>query len=82
MALPTERELCRKCGGPLSPGYVDAGAPLIPGTIFWHTGSAAADGPFSTGQPLAPIPFVGLNRWHRFPALHCPACKLVEISYE
>jgi hypothetical protein len=81
MALPSEADLCRKCGGLLKKGFIEGEAGLSAATILWLP-STPADSidPDYVGGELAPL---GLNRFGtspKFPARLCPNCKLVEFD--
>jgi hypothetical protein len=76
--LPSAVPPCRRCGKPMEPGWVEGdGAPVgSAGTISW---SPAGSGEL---EDLAPLPFWSWGASHRFPAIRCAACGIVEIDYK
>jgi len=85
MALPSEKDTCRRCGGPLEPGFVlgDAGNYNgIAATIRWEPMvPVLVPGETDEDTRLARLPFLRFQESPRFPALLCPACKVVEFQY-
>ena len=41
MALPSERDVCRKCGGPLKTGFIEGEGPWTQATILWEPATTA-----------------------------------------
>jgi hypothetical protein len=70
--------MCRKCGGPLRGGYVEADGMMAPATIYWYP---EAVNEYAIGEELAPLPFWRFSSSPRFPALLCPKCSLIEFSF-
>jgi len=83
MALPSEADLCRKCGRPLQKGFIDGeGGWGGSATIHWSpVDSSGAPDQYAVGLELAPAPLTRLGKSPTFPARLCPNCKLVEFEY-
>jgi hypothetical protein len=85
MALPSESQLCRKCGGKLMRGFVRGEAQgLQIATIEWVAEAepdADRDSEYSDVD-LAPLPLTIFGKEPNFPALLCPTCRIVEFHYE
>ena len=77
MALPTENEVCRKCGGRMVSGDVRGFAGPRHAAILF----TPADSPkgFSEGLRLTPVHFGPSSP--RLPALLCPSCGIVEFRF-
>ena len=79
MALPSEDEVCRKCGRPLLLGEVKGDAGVRPaGIVFIPANSPPWPAGPSAGLILTPLTF---GRSPRLPAKLCPSCQLVEFQY-
>ncbi len=82
MALPSERDVCRKCGGPLKTGFIEGEGPWTQATILWEPATTADSlDPMYASQELAPLPLTRFSAGPRFPARLCPSCRLVEFEY-
>jgi hypothetical protein len=83
MALPSEADICRKCGGRLKQGFISGEGPWTQATILWLPATAedALDPGYVGGNELAPLTFFRLSKDPKFPARLCPTCKLVEFEY-
>jgi hypothetical protein len=83
VALHSENELCRKCGGPLRRGTVEGeSGGFEPASIAWMPAVPDTNrSPYPEYEELAPVPLWGWSKSPRFPALLCPNCKIVEIHY-
>jgi len=82
MALPSEADLCRKCGGSLEKGFIAGEGPWSQGTVRWYpAGPGDAVDPYAVGIELAPAPLTRFGKYPAFPARLCPKCKLVEFEY-
>ncbi len=86
MALPSERESCRRCGGQMEEGVVVAGGGLggTAKTILWYPAKPGVL-PVSTdgSVPLSPLSARDLlvGRSPGFRALLCPSCRIVEFQF-
>jgi hypothetical protein len=82
MALRSEKESCRKCGGPLEPGFIrgDAGFSVAASMCWEPVDPGSLPGDFPTATRLAPLPLIRWQQSPRFPALLCPACRLIEFQ--
>ena len=85
MALPSEKDVCRRCGGQLEPGFIrgDAGNfNFIPSTIRWEAaGPGVLPLAFNDDTRLARLPYFRWQDSPRFPALLCPSCHIVEFWF-
>jgi Domain of unknown function (DUF6487) len=82
LALPSETETCRKCGGLLEKGIVAGDAGGRPATVQWVPDKRTpGTGGLYDAVDLAPLPFWAFSRSPTFPAMRCPRCQLIEIAY-